>query len=458
MSAQNDSLRFHAHLTDSLVTALDSVKTAAPDTSIVTDVLTDSLKGQTINDVLGSDVYSAQSELAIVDDLSYRHYLNSDWKTLTQYCSLQFAKGIDYFYLRMRAGVAAYEQKHYREAVVHFTKALAFNNNDDIAKEYLYYSFLYTDRFDEALQLRSQFGLPLLTKLGNTSRSLLLSLSSESGLKSTRRPEFDNALFTQLQLHHNLAGKVSLFHSASFFTQHEQRFRVEQAQYYLRASIPVKKGWSLQMSGHLVNMDLTLREDYTAYSVLSYTTNQQLGGIKTQTVLVATPSTTSIPQQSQNYLVAAAVTKEMRWCAASIGGTYAKLDTASQVQANFGLSVFPLQNNHLVIGANGYYHSEDGRAPTFAYSPFFILRPSKRLYLSGSWFNNTGNNISEYNAQLVTNSIDYTRQRISSSLWLGLRPNIWLNFNVGYETKTHFTKKYTYAYYIYSAGFKLTFN
>jgi len=197
----------------------------------------------------------------------------------------------------------------------------------------------------------------------------------------------------------------------------------------------------------------------TAKSDMSFSVQvpQPQGPPRTQTVLVSFPSTTLIPKQSQNYLAAAAVTKELPWLTASLGGTFAKLDTTTQVQVNVSLSIYPLQNNHLVFGANAYLHSEDRRSPRMAYSPFVIIRPNARLYFSSTWFVNTGNNISEYNAQLVTNSIDYTRQRITSSLWLGLHKNIWLNLNFGYETKTHFTKLYDYTYYIYSAGFKLTF-
>jgi len=51
--------------------------------------------------------------------------------------------GIDYFYLRMRLGIAYYNKAEYKRAAVQFDKALSFNPWTQTALEYAYYSYVY---------------------------------------------------------------------------------------------------------------------------------------------------------------------------------------------------------------------------------------------------------------------------------------------------------------------------
>jgi len=55
-------------------------------------------------------------------------------------------EGIDFYYLRMRIGIAYYSLKNYDKAIVHFRKAQAFNSKDIVARQYLYYCYLFSGR------------------------------------------------------------------------------------------------------------------------------------------------------------------------------------------------------------------------------------------------------------------------------------------------------------------------
>ncbi len=79
--------------------------------------------------------------------------------------------GIDYYYLRMRVGIAAYELEDYSKAISHFKKALEFNSADDTAKEYLYFAYKFLGREMEADNTAKEFSEILMQKLSYTARS-----------------------------------------------------------------------------------------------------------------------------------------------------------------------------------------------------------------------------------------------------------------------------------------------
>ncbi|HYW94356.1 MAG TPA: hypothetical protein VE870_02070, partial [Bacteroidales bacterium] len=96
---------------------------------------------------------SAQQQDAFFrfDSLTYRQYLDHDWKNLIKTSKEAFAQGFDYYYLRMRAGIAQYERGNYMKAFPQFRKALAFNSIDVAAREYMYYTLSRSGRQQDAL-------------------------------------------------------------------------------------------------------------------------------------------------------------------------------------------------------------------------------------------------------------------------------------------------------------------
>ena len=80
-----------------------------------------------------------------LDKQTYELYLDKNWKDLISLGKNGLEKGFDYFYLRMRIGIAYYELANYHRAIPHFRKAQLFNSKDQFANEYLYYSYLFRD-------------------------------------------------------------------------------------------------------------------------------------------------------------------------------------------------------------------------------------------------------------------------------------------------------------------------
>jgi len=72
-------------------------------------------------------------------DQTYQLYNEENWYQLTEVGQEAVKNGLDYFYLRIRMGIAYFHLKNYRKAATHLEKALDFNGADASALEYLYF-------------------------------------------------------------------------------------------------------------------------------------------------------------------------------------------------------------------------------------------------------------------------------------------------------------------------------
>ena len=93
---------------------------------------------------------SAQNDFINLDKRTYDYFIKGDNKNLFKTADTILSQGIDYYYLRMRLGIAAYNEQLYSTASKHFIKALAFNSMDTISREYIYYSYNLSGRKSDA--------------------------------------------------------------------------------------------------------------------------------------------------------------------------------------------------------------------------------------------------------------------------------------------------------------------
>jgi len=107
------------------------------------------------------------------DSITYQQYLSSDWKALLQTGKSMLKQKQDYYYLRMRMGIAAMEIRNYSLAEHHFRKALEFNPYSQDALLFLFQTLRNNYRQLEAGALtgslseasRNQLQLPKSAKL-----------------------------------------------------------------------------------------------------------------------------------------------------------------------------------------------------------------------------------------------------------------------------------------------------
>lgn len=92
----------------------------------------------------------AQKDFITLDKQTYEYYLQGDYRNLKETGDSMIAQGIDYYYLRMRMGILAYNNQNYASATNHFTKALEFSSLDTVSRGYIYSCYLLSGRIADA--------------------------------------------------------------------------------------------------------------------------------------------------------------------------------------------------------------------------------------------------------------------------------------------------------------------
>lgn len=212
------------------------------------------------------------------DALTYRYYLEQKWDSLTNAGKNFIRDGIDFYYLRMRLGIAYYEKNNYSLAIPHFRKALQFDPNNQVALEYLYYSYLFLNRDMDAHLTGKGLTPETQERLGIQPR-FITSLSTDYTYRTFRPepysfpvPDLTEGKQQIPEQMHNLnltltqfAGKrIRLIHSFTNFKQQSTYYEKTSArdylfeawsnqyQYYLNLSFLVVPGFAVSTWGHYI--------------------------------------------------------------------------------------------------------------------------------------------------------------------------------------------------------------
>jgi len=101
-----------------------------------------------------------------IDSLSYAQFLAGDLRGLKRTLRQARRADIDFFYLRLRAGITAYNQRDYTWATTQLEKALFMNPADDVTAEYLYWSYRFMGRHSDAVTMAEERGYLFRQQVG----------------------------------------------------------------------------------------------------------------------------------------------------------------------------------------------------------------------------------------------------------------------------------------------------
>lgn len=347
----------------------------------------------------------------IVEMKSYQLYLNKNWKELNSFGKKALDKGFDYFYLRMRMGIANYELKNYRKAQKHFRKALAFNSTDELVMEYLYYCYIFNAEYDHARKFSKKFPEALTKKLNTDKAPIVDCIMLEGGTKTTAKSGLANAYYAAFGLDHRIGKNVSFFHAATLFSQKSQQTTLHQKEYYVSANVPVHKSWLISPAFHFINRTIiynpppTLQPFFSMSPPPSSTANYYVGSLMIKKSIskfdIALCST-----------IANIDATEILNSKSNIDSTTTK--PASQIQGNISLSYYPLGNNKLSFTSIGYVQQESISTDIkYAFSQSITAIPYSRIILMAGYLYNQAQRLNEMNGYIANNSSDLTTSRIT---------------------------------------------
>lgn len=402
--------------------------------------------------LLSTFVISAQDAFVEVDTKTYNLYMAKEWKQLLNYGHRAIKEGIDYYYLRTRVGIAAYELKKYYVASRHFTEALRFNEGDELMQEYLYYSYTFTNRFEEANKLSKQFSAILLEKLKLKPKRPIDFVVIEGGTKLPDKSAYQSvitgrntntvnpAVYTQVGVGHSIKKRLSLFHALTYFGQNSYVGNLTQGQYYVKVSIPLKNGWQVSPAGHYLHQRI----------ITETIPSPPLPGMPP-------PKSISTTSTSNIFVGALTIRKQLGIWNFGLSNTVSNMFNKNLLLHGALASCAPLGNTKIVLGGTYFLHTTDAYVSTAqSFIGSLQVQPIPRWQVTFSYLSNAAQNIVEENGYLVNNAFDLTNWRAAIFVSYQLNSK-WSVYATGQlEDKTEGISFYNYRYTILVAGIKIT--
>jgi tetratricopeptide (TPR) repeat protein len=260
----------------------------------------------------------AQPAWTETDSLTHAMYKEKAWTTVLRETRSSLAEGVDFFFLRSRAGKAAYELGQYRLAVTHFSKAHQWNPDDEFVRYWYYWALIKAGRLDEADALAATFDADFCARNQLKPRGRVHTVSiehqwthngqhnalaaqdiTEDGMYMNNRQVLDEQLYSAIGLDHALTDNVNLSHMISYLQiMRTEQFQSElprvnlsptnttqQFSYYIQARWALGRGWKASASAtvlwgkspyHLITFNNNPLPVVTAYE---YTISDQMAGI-----------------------------------------------------------------------------------------------------------------------------------------------------------------------------------
>ncbi|MDD5507483.1 MAG: hypothetical protein PHD25_04030 [Bacteroidales bacterium] len=331
-----------------------------------------------------------------VDTTTYGYYRRMQWNELVEAGNKYLKYGFDYYYLRMRIGIAHYELQNYIRAADHFTRALKFNEGDSTAIACSYYSYLELNRRDaadrvlgmltreEARKLRSgRSGFidmvyletgPLITagKSDNSRMNLDGTDDIYGEIDHLIRNSYYNGLglvakltpFARLQLSYMdlFQGRTAQVMAGDSFLL-DQDHSLQQHQFYISPSFRFGKGFSVTPAFHY--LDITYNQLHVRYS---QETKNYLFDMDTV--------------HQRDYLASLCMNKDLSLVSLTLTATYARLNLFDHYQAEFALTYYPKGNLDFYSQTVGRY--VHGRENHFLFAETAGLKISRGLWMEAS--------------------------------------------------------------------------
>lgn len=208
----------------------------------------------------------------VVNKQTQQLFEEKKWKSVIILGEDALTKGLDFYELRYRLGVAHYEQKAYWASIPHFEKALTWAEEDVFTLEYLYYAYSLTGRTDDAIRLSAEFSEQLINKVKKQAKRPLDWIYLEQGTKrsSLSLDTIGHLNYSTLIFHQQLGYRLDLTHGLSYIKTDYFNTDIQQYDYFLCANYQLKCGLSLTGNIHYQWIDGKLKDGSTTGDVQNF--------------------------------------------------------------------------------------------------------------------------------------------------------------------------------------------
>lgn len=381
-----------------------------------------------------------------VDSTTYSMYQKQQWEPLITLGNNAIYNNIDYFYLRMRIGIAYYELKEYTSAISHFEKALEFNSASETAMEYKYFALIFLSKIRDAGYYAKTFPQSLIDKIKPDLPKTIDKIIFEGGFnivpgfdtlktiinppdKKNYRLEKDvtgKFIFAEMALNHEFNKKFSFFHSFSFvkaegfqqlyFTDNfnndslynETNYTLNMMQYYLAPTFYGKKNNATTLFGNIIYLS-SKKFDYN-YLHLASPPSQMNPPMYVYKLPLELKAVTS-----WQYVIGFNYLKNYKNGLIDITASYSKLNSYNQIQLTTGYGFYANKQKTIFAKTNVTLFSQKPEIKLI-FNQVIKIKVVKNVWVD--IFGSYGNlrNYNENNGYTILNTSDETLYRIGSKI------------------------------------------
>lgn len=298
-----------------------------------------------------------------VDSTSYALFLKQDWKTLISYGKNAKKEGINFYYLKVRMGIAYFKDGKMLTAMKYLEEAYELNKYDVVVQDYLYWTYRYTGMFlesaifyekmDETLKSNLNHKLKIVSAIdvgvvatNNSDYNGMLTERNDDELSNSRIFPKNYQLY-MLGLNHRFSKSTNFYHRvtvmpvSSVLQQNAESnidnftFQGTETRYYADATFALGNKWYLDpylglFFGKFDEIDLTNEVPVDSNEKIKYT----------------------------DVLFGASVSKSCYYFRNSANISYSNLGVFNQFQVGYTLSLYPFGNTLIVPFGSIQYQNE----------------------------------------------------------------------------------------------------
>ena len=399
-----------------------------------------------------------------IDKDSYQAFLKNDFHQLKEIGKRALNEGVDFYDLRMRLAILGYNAKNYEYALEHFESAYTMNPADEVVQEYLYYTYLFSGRTENANALASLLSPVFQKKVGYAKKKLdsiiltggtfmnsniadgkskqLISQPSNFGYANYNGKTnggglvLENTFGNRLHFYNKISGFLTNTYNVYEYAlkdNHKNNVvrRIKSTNEYSNIQLQYNTGLSYQTKkGYLIGVGGAFFQTNTT-GLLSTVLSDSSRAILSDTII-----------NYSNYLASISLGKRMKYIFPQITGTYSNLYGYNQYQSEFSISYFPLGNMKFFGNSTfAYINNNKNNQYVFSQKLGFVL--TKKLWLEGKY--SVGNHLN-YMSSLGFSSYN-TPDPIMSNIGLDVHLNIKkFEIILGYGLQTREGNFVTYTF------------
>jgi tetratricopeptide (TPR) repeat protein len=434
-----------------------------------------------------------------VESATLRFYTEKQWDSLIITGKEALRYDIDFFYLRFRLGSAYFAKENYITASNHFRKALSFNSAEPSTQVLLYYSYLYSNRTEEARSVLREMSeesrekmskpVPFVDRL---SVEAGYTFSSDNALQNDpdlmgndslygEQDLYGDNLYTGLSARFNVAAGVSLslaynylkFNKTRYiqYTSIEDRleniadsswgrnyiysfplvaydtnfsYQVNQHEAYLGVTAVLPWGLKLMPAFHMVSVGynkVTVDQQFVTKQDTAYFTSYDSNYVMFD-VVKTRYAFTSKDTVFNNYLFSLMLTKDMGIFTAGLAGSWSNLNGGTQYQVSGSLTYYPFGNLDFygTTTATGFFARKDKR---ILLSQVLGAKITPWWWLEANFYYGDYTNANILNGAIIYNNSDQINFRIGARAIVMIGKHLQLSLIYQY-----FSKESTQMYYI----------